>query len=160
MHTFFFGILFKSQEALIPTGGAGCHGQRSYAAHAFEQIHGRREVQTAVAFGVRRHVAAFMVGNKLPTNAAGSKAQACNVFPKKSGQALNPPHTQVRLFLVQVRANKKPTVGGNMLPPMESDNVLSHSKAVAFFVQKYFPAYATTPTGLPNRFHRFQNLRE
>jgi hypothetical protein len=27
------------------------HGQRSYAAHAFEEIHGRREVQTAVYHG-------------------------------------------------------------------------------------------------------------
>jgi hypothetical protein len=73
------------------------------------KIHGK----LPVAFGVRRHVAAFMVGNKLPTNAAGSKAQGCNVFSKKSGQALNPPRTPVRLFLVQVRANKQPTIGGN-----------------------------------------------
>jgi hypothetical protein len=58
-------------------------------------------------------------------------------LPQKSGQALNSPRTQVRLFLVQVRANKQPTVGGNMLPPMESDNVLAHSKAVAIFLQKY-----------------------
>jgi hypothetical protein len=42
------------------------------------KIHGK----LPVAFGVRRHVAAFMVGNKLPTNAAGSKARACNIFPK------------------------------------------------------------------------------
>jgi hypothetical protein len=28
-----------------------------------------------------------------------------------------------------------------MLPPVESDNMLSHSKAIAlYFVQKYFPA--------------------
>jgi hypothetical protein len=60
------------------------------------KIHGK----PLVALGVRRHVAAFIVGNKLPTNAAGSKAQACNVFPKKSGRALNPPRTQLRLFLV------------------------------------------------------------
>jgi hypothetical protein len=29
-------------------------------------------------FGVRRHDAAFMVGNKLPTNIAEMKARACN----------------------------------------------------------------------------------
>jgi hypothetical protein len=57
--------------------------------------------------------------------------------PQKSGQALNRPRTQIRLFLVQGRANKQRTIGGNLLPPMESDNVLSHSKAIALFLYPF-----------------------
>jgi hypothetical protein len=56
------------------------------------------------------------------------------------------------LFLVQVRANKRPTVGGNMLPPMESDNVLSHSKAVAFFCAEVFSRALDNLNGVASPF--------